>query len=340
VQRDAYSATHENLLVSVPGADGGAAGATLFESHVDTVPADDWADRAFLPEVAGDDVFGRGACDDKGSLVAMVLALIDIHSRGLVPPQPVLFMAAGDEEYAQTGIKHFRSAGSSPGGVAVARGVFGEPSVLQPIVQHNGTVRWDITVHGRSAHTSKPHLGVNAIEGVVDVLAGLRAFQSSLAEGHRNHLVTPPTLTVTMINGGRTRNAVPDECTIAVDYRVSPGNEPAARAAAVIDALAELGLELSHSEPQLMTPPLTTAEDDPFVDTVTTVCRKYGDAAASPQGVPYGTDASWVSDLGPSVVLGPGSIEVAHAIDEKVSISEVVAAAEIYRELMLADHAR
>lgn len=330
--RQSISPMHESLFVPLPGTDE-LGGTTLFEAHADTVPADDWADRAFSPEVVGDTVVGRGACDDKGSLVSMALAVLDISARGLVPPQPVLLMAAGDEEYAQTGIKHYRAEGGSP-----ARGVFGEPSGLHPIVQHNGTIRWDITVHGRSAHTSRPQLGVNAILAMSEVFAAIRAHQDELARNHQNPFVPPPTLTVTMINGGRTRNAVPDECTVSLDYRVSPGTDPLAARDAVVSALDELDLAIRHGEVQLMTPPLTTSPDDPFTDRVVEVCRKYGHEDARAAGVPYGTDASWISELGPALVLGPGSIDVAHAVDEHVDVAEVVACAEMHRELMLSDY--
>src|SRR5581483_8854456 len=147
MERDPYSAMHENLLVTVPGRTNGPA--LLFESHMDTVPADDWPDRAFEPRWEGDTLFGRGACDDKGPLVSMILATLAVLESATPPPRPILFLAAGDEEYNQTGILHFRDRNDS-----LAGGVFGEPTNCLPIVQHKGTIRWDITVHGRSAHTS------------------------------------------------------------------------------------------------------------------------------------------------------------------------------------------
>src|SRR5262249_12996985 len=105
VTRQRVSPVHENLLVRVPGREDGPG--TLFESHMDTVPADDWLDRAFAPRMEGDVLYGRGACDDKGCLVAMVLAVLELLESGTAPPRPVLLLAAGDEEYAQTGIRHF-----------------------------------------------------------------------------------------------------------------------------------------------------------------------------------------------------------------------------------------
>jgi acetylornithine deacetylase/succinyl-diaminopimelate desuccinylase-like protein len=331
ITRQVVSPVHENLLVRIPGRESGPA--TLFESHMDTVPADDWADRAFTPRLEGDVLYGRGACDDKGCLTAMALAALDLLESGTLPPQPVLFLAAGDEEYAQTGIRHFLAGGES-----IGRGVFGEPTEHVPIIQHKGTVRWDITVRGRSAHTSRPELGRNAILDMLAVIQAIGEHQRALQERHVNPLMTGPTLTVTRIQGGRTRNAVPDECMVSLDFRILPGMEPAAAREELIGVLDRLGLDVLHHDVQLMTPPLATAPGEPFARQVLEVCRGTARTDMDLAGVPYGTDAAWLS--APAVVLGPGSIVSAHAIDEHVDLNEVVEAASIYRRIMLTDFAR
>ena len=198
MRREPCSPIHESLLITIPGRT--AAPGTLLEAHMDTVPADDWLDRAFDPRREGGEVFGRGACDDKGSLAAMALALLEILESGERPPQTVWFLAAGDEEYAQTGIKKFIAEHQAP----IGRGVFGEPTECVPVVQHKGTIRWDITVHGRSAHTSQPEVGRNAILDTMRVIAYLAQHQEQLRRRFTNPWMSGPTLTVTMIHGGRT----------------------------------------------------------------------------------------------------------------------------------------
>jgi len=180
VQRQRCSPIHESFLIVVPGAKPGPA--TLFESHADTVPADDWADRAFTPRARGGAVYGRGACDDKGPLAAMVLAVCDLLSAGERPAQGVLLLAAGDEECGQTGIKEFARAHASVKEWEVDRGVFGEPTSVMPVVQHKGTIRWDITVRGRSAHTSRPELGQNAI---LDMFRVIQCLEEKTADLRR-----------------------------------------------------------------------------------------------------------------------------------------------------------
>lgn len=327
LERQPYSTLHENLLIFVPGQTDGPC--TLLESHMDTVPADDWPDMAFTPRLEEDILYGRGACDDKGPLTSMILAVMDLLETGARPYFPTLLLCAGDEEHAQTGIRTFRD---SP--YRLGRGIFGEPTSCLPVVQHRGTIRWDITVHGKSAHTSKPYLGVNAILGMMDVIAALQEHQRDVQARYTSDLLPGPALTVTMIHGGRTRNAVPDECTISVDYRIVPGMKLEESLEEVKRRLEKLGHKITHHPFQIMTRPLDTSPGDPFSQQVLEVCRRYIGPEAQLQGVPYGTDAAWVSDLIPALVLGPGSIDSAHAVDEHIDLNEVVTCAQIYRDIL------
>jgi acetylornithine deacetylase len=263
----------------------------------------------------------------------MILAILDVLECGEKPPCPALLLAAGDEESSMTGIQRFIETAPP-----LARAVFGEPTSLCPIVQHKGIARWDITVHGKSAHSSQPELGCDAIAGAVQVLDALRRHQEELRNRQVNPRMSGPSITVTMIQGGRTRNALADQCTLSVDFRVLPGmSSPEARAE-LIASLSPLGLQLSHSDMQLCSPPLNTDPDGPFAQAVLEICRRAtGQPHLEPAGVPYGTDAAWVSHLAPAVVLGPGSIEVAHAVDEFVDLDEVVQCARIYHEILMSE---
>ncbi|MBF89193.1 MAG: hypothetical protein CMG75_05910 [Candidatus Marinimicrobia bacterium] len=320
---------HESLLIKLPGEDMKLS-PILFESHMDTVPADDWMETALSPRVENNVLYARGACDDKGSLTAMLLALEDIWHGDKLPPHPIWMLVAGDEEYAQTGIKEFRERGDT-----LALGIFGEPTRLQPVVQHKGTVRWDIEVHGRSAHTSRPELGVNAIYFAMSAIAELELLQNELQLKHKNALMTGPMLTVTMIKGGRTRNAVPDLCTLSIDHRVVPGMDPMMARKTVINRLEKIeNASFTHKTPQLITPPLATNPENSACQTILKICRKHQNNIEL-RGEPYGTDAAWIADKAPALVLGPGDITYAHAIDERIALDDVVTGAKIYRDIML-----
>lgn len=333
MSRQGCGGVHENLLIEVPGRD--TTQSRLMESHMDTVPADDWPDRAFHPRYDNGRLIGRGACDDKGPLAAMILAVREILLSGKQPPANVLLLAAGDEEYAQTGIKSFAALG-----YPLENAVFGEATHMQPILQHKGTIRWDIITHGKSAHTSKRELGRNAILDALKVIEELERYEQRIQTCYQNNLMTGPRLTVTMIQGGRTRNAVPDECRFAVDYRVLPGMDPAEAREDVILALEQTGIPISHGPVQIMTPPLNTREEHGFSKTVLDICRaQTGQADMQFAGAPYGTDAAWVSNVAPAIVLGPGSIDCAHSVDEHIEVEDVVCCARIYHRILMNESA-
>lgn len=325
------SPLHESLLVTIPGQT--AAPGTLFEAHIDTVAADDWLERAFVPRVSEGRVFGRGACDDKGSLTAMILAVLDLLESGRRPPQPVWLLAAADEEHSQTGIKGFL-AGPVP---SIGRAVFGEPTDLAPVIQHKGTIRWDITARGHSAHTSQSELGHSAILDAVRVIEALTEHERQLRENHESALMSGPSLTVTMIDGGRIRNMVPDQCKISVDFRVLPEMDMEQAVEEVLARLNSLRLSLQHDDFQCFAPGLNTSPNEHFVQRVVDICRHECGGEVTPTGVPYGSDAAWMPDGIPTIVLGPGNIAQAHAVDEYVPLQQVRQACAIYCNILSHD---
>lgn len=331
LERQPCSPIHESLLITVPGKSEGPG--TLIESHIDTVPADDWPDRAFQPRRGGAKIFGRGACDDKGSLAAMVAALQAILESGERPPRTIWFLAAGDEEYGQTGIRHFIERHPS----RIGRGVFGEPTDCVPVIQHKGTIRWDVTVHGRSAHTSQPDLGSNAIVGAARLIDFFSHYQEELRRRFTSPLMSGPSLTVTMINGGRTRNVVPDECTLAIDFRILPGMDGRRAVEELFAAIKSLELPVTHGDFQCFAPALNTTQDDLLVRRALELYREAVGQSTQPAAVPYGSDAGWMPAGVPAIVLGPGSIAQAHAVDEFVDLDQVRQCAVIYQRLLMHD---
>jgi len=160
---------------------------------------------------------------------------------------------------------------------------------------------------------------------------------ADLRRRYPNPLMTGPALTVTMIRGGRTRNTVPDECTLAVDFRLVPGMDRHAAIAEVFAAIAALGLQVEHGDFQCFAPALSTSPLDPLAQQALAFCGAELGRQLTPAGAPYGSDASFMPHGRPAIVLGPGSIDVAHAIDERVPIAEVVQCARVFRKLMRHD---
>jgi acetylornithine deacetylase len=308
----------------------GARQTLLFEAHMDTVALAPMGERALCPEVRDGRLYGRGACDTKGALAAMLGALERLVVRRADLRVNVLLLAAVDEEHHFRGVMAFIEAGPP-----VQAAVVGEPTELRLVVAHKGCVRWRLSTRGRAAHSSRPREGDNAIDQMADVLHALRTLHPQLA-ARRHPLVGSPTLSVGRIWGGTGVNIVPDQCTIELDRRTIPGEEPAAVLAEVDALLAELtaakpAVRVEREEPFVVDWALATPIDAAIVGATAAACRAVG-RTGEPVGASYGTDASKLWALGsmPSVVLGPGSTAQAHTADEYVALDQVMVAVEIY----------
>lgn len=309
-----------------------ARGTILFEAHMDTVALEPMGERALRPEVRDGRLYGRGACDTKGSLAAMLAALEMLRAESRDLGVNVALLAAVDEEYRYRGVLAFLDAHQP-----VQAAIVGEPTDLRIVVAHKGCVRWRLSTLGRAAHSSRPEEGQNAIDGMAEVLVALRRLQSRLRE--RSHpLVGNPTLSVGRIWGGTGVNIVPDRCTIEIDRRTIPGESHQSVLAEFDALLDDVGsahpmVRFEREEPYLADWTLDTPVDAPIVLAVRRACQELG-LSDEPVGVAYGTDASKLWALGriPSIVLGPGSIAQAHTGDEYVSIAQLVTASSLYAE--------
>jgi acetylornithine deacetylase/succinyl-diaminopimelate desuccinylase family protein len=319
-----------NFLASVSGRD--PSRRIIFVAHMDTVPTQTWTSDPFSGIEANGRIHGRGSCDTKAALAAMMVALSTVQ-RGQ-PAATVVVAGSVDEEHRKAGARAIAQSG-----IRYDAAIVGEPTNLDLIVAHKGSVRWQIEVIGRPAHTSKPDLGINAITGMAKVITELQALNQSFA-ARADPLVGSPTLTVSLIEGGVEVTTVPPSCRIWVDRRLIPGERPKDAVVEVNDILQGL----RNREPQLDVRSLPVQFEDPPPDSSagTRIAELGAKACARTagtgqlKGVPYGTDASQLSLAGiPCIIVGPGSIDQAHTNDEFVSISELQKAVQIYRQIML-----
>ena len=298
----------------------------LFVAHLDTVPVTGMTVPPFEGKVEGGRLYGRGACDNKGSLAAMLTALRRV-AEAKANRSPLLFAATMDEESGYGGIRALIAEGLDVRGAIV-----GEPTQLGVIVAHKGALRVVITARGTSAHASTPERGDNAIYRMARIIADLEALAAELPMRPAHPRVGPPTLNVGTVHGGLTINTVPDRCVVEVDRRMLPG-EPAAPAEAEIRAIAD-----RHGADFELVFAADGFEIDESSDLVAlaraAVAHVLGEAKTV--GMPYGTEASALADAGiPALVLGPGDAAQAHAADEWVEIRQVEAAARIYERIMV-----
>ncbi len=329
VERQNVFPERDNILVRLAGPEG--APVLLFEAHMDTVGVDGMA-APFAPEVRDDRVYGRGACDTKGSLAAMMAAIERLVSDGVDLACTVELLAAVDEETSGKGAIAFVKR-NPPASAAI----IGEPTDCRVVNRHNGCVRGEIEVVGRSAHTSVAGEGINAIDGMADVVVAIRAVNHDLSECPGGPAANG-SLTVSLIFGGTGINVVPERCVVSYDRRIVPG-QTSRQALAEIDAALDgvrasrIDIGIERHAPWLEGDTLSTPPESEIVAAASAACGALG-LSGTPEWVPYGSDASKFQEGGvPAVVFGPGSIAQAHAIGEYVPVTDLVTATAFYREV-------
>jgi acetylornithine deacetylase len=322
-----------NVIGKLEGKAGGRT--LLMEAHMDTASELGMTRLPFQPVREGGRMYGRGSCDTKGGLAAMMHALQALRNSRLQPSASVILVATVDEEHFFRGIVKFLEKGMKADGAVVA-----EPTDLETVVASKGCLRWRLRARGRAAHSSKPHLGVNAIVKMAKLVVAMEERFSAVFQARQHPLLGSPTLNVGLIQGGIQVNQVPDSCTIEVDRRLLPGETRKTVWSEFESLLSDLRARDPDFEVEMESPMLEdhALETSPL-ERIVQVVRKVSEEARGHTrivGVPYGSDASKVARTGiPSIILGPGTIDRAHAAEEYVELDQVALAAEIYARTIL-----
>lgn len=347
-KRYVVSPKRDNILIRVDGdlplpEQGGPL--VLMEAHQDTVPVEGMTIDPWTPTVRDGRIYGRGSCDIKGGMTAMLGAMVRLREEQPRNRPTVVLACVVNEEFGFTGatdLTKLWTPGVKPDDLLPKRPdvcVVAEPTSLDVVVAHKGTMRWRIHTHGRASHSSQPHLGDNAVYKMARVLLALEQYAKEVCPTLGSHpLVGKATLSVGLIRGGISVNTVPDRSTIEICRRVLPGEKAADAREKVIDWLA------AREELQ---PILGAIEHEPaFIsgfslsdDNNGALAERLGEVShritgrGKRIGVPYGTDASRIAAADvPSVVFGPGSIDQAHTCDEWLPLDELPQAAEVLYE--------
>lgn len=317
-----------NVIAELPVP--GANSTILLDSHMDTVSLDLMGPAGLRPELRDGVLTGRGSCDTKASLAAMLTALARLANDPSGLRCNVAFLASVDEEYLMRGAEAFARSGAKVDGAIV-----GEPTRLDVVIAHKGFVRWRMHTVGKAAHSSNPSLGDNAIYQMAELIHQLRRSIEPRFAARTHPLVGPVTWSIGKISGGASVNIVPETCTVEIDRRLLPAETGA-------EALAEIDLAIEKIRRDH--PEIRVRRDEPFGDVSgldtpasTAIVRALESACGTIRGeaklvgVPYGTNASKFADAGiECVVFGPGDVSQAHTADEFVSVEQVIAAAQIY----------
>jgi acetylornithine deacetylase/succinyl-diaminopimelate desuccinylase-like protein len=294
----------------------------VLQTHLDTVP----------PHVDygrdGDRVRGRGACDAKGPLAAMVAAFVAAE----VGEGRVTLAVTPDEETTQLGAEHLAARLSADAYIV------GEPTGLDVCTGARGQFEGTVTIRGEAGHAADPDSGANAIAAVEAVLRGLRTYDETAGPGTHD-LLGDPLLTPSMIEGGEAPNRIPGTCTITFDRRSVPPEDVRAFPEALRSHLGSvvpegIDVEVALIDPETPFPEaFSTDRDTPVVEAL--------QAARAGPTRPFGaaTEASQFAADAPTVLFGPGDLAdeegpIAHAEREYVALSEVERAAAILRSAL------
>ena len=290
----------------------------LLAPHLDTVGA---ADEQFRPVTRQGRLFGRGACDTKGSAAAMLMALCELaQSRQRPAATEIVFAGLVDEEHHQAGARALVA-----GGWRADLALVGEPTGLRAATAHKGTLWLRLETRGKSAHGARPELGRNAVHAMARVVELLQTTYAAQLRRRRHPLLGCATVNVGAIQAG-SNNIVPDHCHI---WRT------AARCRETDSGVRrELAGLLRRKKPAggagRIPPPCPPLATDPAHPLAARFLRSLGQRR--PVGVPYFCDAAVLARGGiPSVVFGPGNIAQAHTAREWISLASL----ERGRELLL-----
>ena len=285
----------------------------LLAPHLDTVGADG---TKFIPQRKNGRLHGRGACDTKGSVAAMLSALCAL-AQSKTRPQATAIVFAGliDEEHAQAGSRALAASGFQ-----AALAIVGEPTKLQVVTAHKGSLGLQLETRGLAAHGATPHLGKNAVHEMARVVDVLETDYAARLKKRPHKLLGPGTVNVGKISGGTQPNIVPDSCVISIDRRTLPGETDAGVCREIAALLRAKKLNVRIASDKLAPAvPLETDAQLPLVQQFLRSVRQ-----TRPVGVDYFCDAAVLAAGGmPSVVFGPGDIAQAHTADEWISLAQL-----------------
>jgi acetylornithine deacetylase/succinyl-diaminopimelate desuccinylase family protein len=316
----------------------GSGSKLAWNGHFDVVPAGDpdtWDHPPFAGTVADGRLVGRGAADMKGAVGAALAAAAAIRRSGVELTGTLdLHLAADEELLGLHGTKVLWEAGLLDQDACIV----GEPTELQIALAERGGAWVTATAVGRAAHGSRPHLGVNAITSMARFLLRIDEVLPDL----EHPLVGRPTVNAALIAGGSAPNVVPDRCDVDVDRRIVPGETSPEAVLAPFERLAAT-IRAEHPEVDLSfrVREWTDAAEAPADARIAELCRQAvleeTGVAPADVGMTGITDARfYLNDAGiPTVILGPGSLDVAHTANEWVAVDDLVAAARIYARIFV-----
>ena len=303
--------------------------AVTVDVHLDTVGVEHMPDNPFDGRIENGRVYGRGSVDTKPTLAVVLQVLEEIRAAGQRPlPTVNLVGTISEEGGGLLGATRYRDW-LLERGQRVEQMVVAEPTMCAPVHGHKGGIGLDVTVHGHAAHSSKPHLGANALSAAARIVIAIDAEQERLAALEATTPVGKGTVSVTELAGGLARNIIPDACALYVGRRTAPGEDIDQVRAALCKLIDDSAAPLSTTIESLYGDGSPGFYQDPDSALVTVLAQL---ADSAPTTAEYGSNALRYGEVTEElVVFGPGSIDQAHQAVEWVDIDQLERVVDIYR---------
>lgn len=311
--------------------------AIILNSHVDTVPPGDpalWQSDPLAPVEREGRIYGRGAEDAKGCLAAMIVAFEALAARWAELPVRVILMAVGAEERGGLGTKLEVAEG-----LRADAAIVGESTRLEPKLAHKGVLRLEVEVQGKAAHASDPEAGVNAVTAMAPVIAALDRLAAEVRTREERY-TGRASLVISTIQGGVALNVIPASCVLSIDRRVLPTETEAEATQEILrtvtDALpAGRGARVAVRTVRFVAPSATDA-GAPIVAAAEAAAARLLGRPVTATGFTATCDMTYLVNQGgiPSVILGPGEIDVAHQANEYIEVEQLAQAVALYLETL------
>ena len=302
-----------------------------YSGHLDIVPCvGDWKHTAIGTTEEGDLIYGRGACDMKGGVAAMCSAAIALYRDKTPLNGKIRLTFVADEEDANLGMHAFLNTHE-----AATYTILGEPTNLHVAVAHRGVARYYIDLLGHACHAALRSTEETAVAKAARAVMAIEDLNAQL-EAMKHDVLPSPSIVVTMMQGYEKDNVVPGKVRLLVDFRVLPGmNEPQTRKL-VQDALDAHGIKGYELKKHFFMPGGEVDKAHPFVSACVKKAGELLDRAEEPMPFGASCEQCFLVEAGAAtVIIGPGSLDQAHTVDEYVEKTQLLRAAELYRQIAM-----
>ena len=300
-----------------------------YSGHLDGVPCvGDWQHTAIGTTEEGELIYGRGACDMKGGVAAMCSAAISMFRDKTPLNGQIRLTFVADEEDANLGMHAFLDSHK-----AATYTILGEPTDLHVAIAHRGVGRYYIDLLGHACHAALRSTEETAVAKAARAVMAIEDLTKQL-ESMTHDVLPSPSIVVTMVQGYEKDNVVPGKVRLLGDFRVLPGmTEPQTRKLVqdALDAHGIVGFELTK---HFFMPGGEVAQAHPFVSACVEQAEKLNERKEAPQAFGASCEQCFLVEAGSAtVIIGPGSLDQAHTVDEFVEKAQLLRAAKLYREI-------